>query len=212
METKNYEELLEEMKENAISSGSGLTDFNEGSIIMTIFEAISRPLEQAYIDTRNGYTNNLKAIPYSVFDFQQKQGQKANVDVVFSRNEALSSVSTIPSGTRVSNGTFVFITTQTAIIDANETSSNSVGAIAEEVGLKYNVPADTIKTIESNLSAEITEVNNPYKATGGTDAETPTQMLRRFKYMINGLQGSNKYGLMAGVLGIEGVRSVGIVF
>ena len=210
METKNYEELLEEMKENAISSGSGLTDFNEGSIIMTIFEAISRPLEQAYIDTRNGYTNNLKAIPYSVFDFKQKQGQKANVDVVFSRNEALSSVSTIPSGTRVSNGTFVFITTQTAIIDANETSSNSVGAIAEEVGLKYNVPADTIKTIESNLSAEITEVNNPYKATGGTDAETPTQMLRRFKYMINGLQGSNKYGLMAGVLGIEGVRSVGI--
>ena len=28
--------------------------------------------------------------------------------------------------------------------------------------------------------------------------------------MINGLQGSNRYGIMAGVLGVEGVRSVGI--
>ena len=35
-------------------------------------------------------------------------------------------------------------------------------------------------------------------------------MLRRFKYYINGLQGSNRYGIMAGVLGLEGVRSVGI--
>lgn len=210
MDTKSYEELLTEMKQSAISSGSGLTDFNEGSIIMTIFEAIARPLEQSYIDTRNGYTNNLRAIPYSVFDFQQKQGQKASVNVVFSRSSALDTVSTIPSGTRVSNGSLVFITTQVATIAVGDTDSNSVGATAEEVGLKYNVPADTIKTIESNLSAEITEVNNPYKATGGTDAETQTQMLRRFKYMINGLQGSNRYGIMAGVLGIEGVRSVGI--
>ena len=35
-------------------------------------------------------------------------------------------------------------------------------------------------------------------------------MLRRFKYFINGLQGSNRYGIMAGVLGVEGVRSVSI--
>jgi hypothetical protein len=35
-------------------------------------------------------------------------------------------------------------------------------------------------------------------------------MLRRFKYYINGLQGSNRYGIMAGVLGVEGVRSVSI--
>jgi uncharacterized phage protein gp47/JayE len=167
-------------------------------------------MEQAYIDTRNGYTNNLRAIPYSVFDFKQKSGQKATVDVKFTRNAALSTVSNIPSGTRVSNGSLVFITTANATIGVGATVSDAVGAIAEEVGLEYNVKEGTITTIESNLSAEIVSVTNPGQAVGGTDAETQTQMLRRFKYFINGLQGSNRYGIMAGVLAVEGVRSVSI--
>lgn len=210
MNTKTYKNILQEMKESAIAGGSGLTDFNEGSNVMTIFESVARPLEQAYIDTRNGYANNLRAIPYSVFEFEQKQGQKASVNVVFTRNEALSSISTIAAGTRVSNGNLIFTTTEVATIPAGAVSSNSVGAVAEKVGLEYNVPAETVTTIESSVSAEIVSVNNPYKATGGTDAETQTQMLRRFKTYINGLQGANKYGIEAGVLGIEGVRSVGI--
>ena len=210
MDTKNYNELLDEMKSSAIAGGSGLTDFNEGSIVMTIFESVARPLEQGYIDTRNGYANNLRAIPYSIFDFKQKSGQKASVSVIFTRNAASDFVSTIPIGTRVSNGTLVFTTTDVGNIQVGEVNSNEVEATAENVGLEYNVAENTITTIESNLSAEIVSVNNPYKATGGTDAETQTQMLRRFKYMINGLQGSNRYGIMAGVLGLEGVRSVSI--
>lgn len=210
MDSKNYNTLLEEMKESAIANGSGLTDFNDGSIIMTIFEATARPIEQGYIDTRNGYSNNLRAIPYSVFDFKQKAGQKASVEVKFTRNAALPSVSTIPSRTRVSTGSLVFITTSAATIAAGQTVSNNVGATAENVGLEYNVNENTITTIESNLSAEIVSVTNPIQAVGGTDAETQTQMLRRFKYFINGLQGSNRYGIMAGVLGVEGVRSVSI--
>ena len=211
MDSKNYNQIISEMKDNAIAGGSGITDFNEGSNVMNIFESVARPIEQAYIDTRNGYSNNLRAIPYSVFDFKQKSGQKASVSVVFTRNAALGSVSTIPVGTRVSNGSLVFITTELGTIASGQTTSNSIEATAEEVGLQYNLAANTITTIESSLTAEIVSVNNPYKATGGTDAETQTQMLKRFKYMINGLQGSNRYGIMAGVLGIEGVRSVGMI-
>lgn len=210
MDTKNYNELINEMKESAIASNTGLSDFNDGSIIMSIFESVARPIEQGYIDTRNGYANNLRAIPYSIFDFQQKKGQKATVNVVFTRNAALDIESVIASGTRVSNGSLVFITTQVGTIAAGETTSSSVPASAEEVGLEYNLAANTITTIESNLSSEIVGVNNPVKATGGTDAETQTQMLNRFKMMINGLQGSNTYGIKAGVLSLSGVRSVGI--
>lgn len=210
MNTKSYDELIEEMKESAIAGGSGLTDFNEGSNTMNIFESVARPIEQGYIDTRNGYANNLRAIPYSIFDFTQKTGQKASVSVVFTRNSAADYVSTIPSGTRVSDGNLVFVTTEIGTIAAGATTSNSVEASAEEVGLDYNVAANTVKTIESSLSAEIVGVNNPYKATGGTNAETQTEMLKRFKAYINGLQGSNKYGIESGVLSLEGVRSVGI--
>lgn len=210
MDTRNYNEIMDEMCRSAEATVSGLTDFNEGSIIMTIFESIARPLEQGYIDTRNGYNNNLRAIPYSVFDFKQKEGQKATVLVKFTRNAALTSVSTIPKGTRVSNRTLVFTTTEVATIASGETVSSEAGAIAENIGLEYNVAANTITTIESNLSAEIVSVTNDHAAVGGTDAETQTQMLRRFKSFINGLQGSNRYGIEAGVLGLEGVRSVGL--
>lgn len=209
MNTKKYQTILDEMKASAVI-GSGITDFNAGSNVMTIFESVARPLEQGYIDTRNGYANNLRAIPYSVFDFKQKLGQKASVAVVFSRNDPILSVSTIPVGTRVSDGNLVFTTTEIGTIESGETESNQVEATAENVGLEYNVPASSVTTIESNLSAEIVAVNNPHKAVGGTDAETQTQMLRRFKYYVNGLQGSNRYGIMAGILGLEGVRSVGI--
>ena len=308
MNSRNYDEILTEMKESAIANGSGITDFNDGSNVMSIFEAIARPIEQGYIDTRNGYSNNLRAIPYSVFDFKQKEGQKASVNVVFTRNAVLTTTSIIQAGSRVSNGelvftttevatiqaatkasvklifsrneisssekiipigsrvsdsstNYVFVTTQVGVIESGELNSglveaqainigspynlaantltviqstldpeitsvtnpeaasggnngalesNSVAAVAEDVGLKYNVAANTVTTIESNLTAEIVSVTNPYKATGGTDAETQTQMLRRFKLFINGLQGSNRYGIEAGVLGLEGVRSVGL--
>ena len=210
MNTKSYRQILDAMKYRAIAAISGVSDFNEGSIIMTIFEAIARPLEQAYIDTRNGYNNNLRAIPYSIFGFEQKKGQKASVQVVFTRNEALETASTIPVGTRVSGNGLVFITSEPGTIEAGETQSDPINASAEDIGSQYNLTEDTIDTIESSLTAEIVSVDNPTSATGGTDAETSTQMLRRFKYYINGLQGSNKYGIMAGVLGVEGVRSVSV--
>ena len=90
MNTKKYQTILDEMKASAVI-GSGITDFNAGSNVMTIFESVARPLEQGYIDTRNGYANNLRAIPYSVFGFEQKKGERAGVKVVFTRNAGLHS-------------------------------------------------------------------------------------------------------------------------
>ena len=211
MEAKSYSELLEDMKNCMIAGGSEVTDFNEGSNIMTIFEATARPIEQGYIDTRNGYANNLRAIPYSVFDFQRKNGQKATANVKFTRNKATSLASSVPANTRISDGNgHFFTTTSIAVIPANETVSDVVGAVADEVGLAYNVAENTITTIESSVSNEIIAVTNIGAAQGGLDEETDTQMLKRFKYYINGLQGSNKYGIMAGVLARNDVRSVGI--
>lgn len=211
MDSRSYSELLTEMKESMIAGGSEITDFNEGSIIMTLFESVARPIEKGYIDTRNGYSNNLRAIPYSVFDFKRKEGQKATVDVKFTRNKATELTSVVPANTRISDGAgHVFTTTSAATIPGDETESNLVGAIADGVGLEYNVAENTLTTIESSVSNEIVAVTNPAHANGGMDEETDTQMLRRFKLYINGLQGSNKYGIMAGVLGLQEVRSVGI--
>ena len=76
------------MKHNAIASGSGIKDFNEGPNTMSIFDQVVGPLEQRFIDTLNGYSNNLRSILYSIFDFKQKEGHKAAVTVVFTKATA----------------------------------------------------------------------------------------------------------------------------
>lgn len=210
MITKNYNEIFKTAKDYVIANQNKITDFNEGSVISTIFESIARLLERFYIDTRNGYSENLNKIPQSIFDFSKKAGTKATAKVVFSRDVANSQTTVIPVGTKVGSGAFIYITTSTGSILPNELNSNQVPVIAENIGLDYNVAANTITSIESLLPSDIKTVNNPAKASGGTNEETQSELLARFKTFINGLQGTNIYGIESKVMALEGVRSVSI--
>lgn len=211
MNTQSYNQIYDKMKNNMIANQETLTDFNEGSMISTMFESIARIGERFYIETRNGYSNNLKAIPYSIFNFKRKEGAKAAAIVKFKRSVPIGTKTIIPIGTQVSNGTYFFYTTSVGSINADELESNSISVVADKVGIAYNVPANSITTIESAVSSDIVSVNNDTRASGGTDRETDLQMLSRFKIYINGLQGTNNYGFKSAVLSIEGVRSVSIV-
>ena len=215
MDIKDFETLKTEMINYMKAHSTSITDFNDGSNIVTIFEAIANIVEQAYIDTRIGYSNSLKQLATSIFGFSKKSGQNAGVDVVFSRSTADTTTVTIPSGTIISNGSLQFQTTSATTIDAGETDSASVSATAMDVGTDYNVSKNTITVIVSAIDSSVNAVTNPLMATGGADAETDDELLARFKTYINGLQGSNYYGIKAGILNFEKdgltVRSVGIV-
>lgn len=210
MNTYNFVELYNKMKSLTIANQDKVTDFNKGSVISTIYEAVGRIAEEIYIETRKGYTNNLKAMAYSVFDFQRKQGVKATAKVYFTCVEAINSNTVIPINTKVASGDLVFITTQPATIPAGEITSNEVTVQAELTGSKYNVDANSITSIESIVSTNVVEVNNRQKADGGIDEESESDMLIRFKDFISGLQGTNEYGIKAKLLAVEGVRSVDI--
>ena len=210
MNTENYEDILARMKNHMIAGQSKVTDFNAGSIIMTLFESVARPLEQAYVDTRNGYYNNLCATAFSVFNFERKNGTYASVSVKFSRASAGDNTVVVLSGTKLSDGSHTFSTTSNAVIQAGDTESALVSAIADEVGNEYNVAPETVTTIEGVVPMEVVGVTNPTRAYGGSDRESDADMLARFRVYINGLQGTNHYGIKAGVLAIPEVRSVGI--
>lgn len=210
MNVQSFDDLYKNMKDLMIANQSKITDFNEGSVISTMFESIARILEKAYLDVRNGYAQNLKTIAYSVFGFQKKKGQKATATVVFSRSVPRAEQSIIPIGTRVSSGGLIYITGSVGVIEENEINSNPVTVQAEEIGTIYNVADKSINTIESILPGDIVKVENASKAVGGTEDETETEMLTRFKEYINGLQGTNVYGLKSAILQNEGVRSISI--
>ena len=210
MITRTYKEILDNLTNYTIANQDKITDFNNGSVLLTQYEAYARILERFYIDVRNGFANNLIAMAYSIFDFKPKKGLKATVGVKFSRAKSRETSVTIQPGVKVSGSGLTFETGEVAIIKAGELESNIVMAQAVDIGLKYNIEAKQINVIETIVPTEVIAVTNPKNAYGGADNESETATLERFKLFLNGLQGTNEYGLKSAVLGIEGVRSLSL--
>lgn len=200
MNVQTFDDISADFKNYLIANQDKLTDFTDGSIINTFIEAFAMQLEKFYIDTRNGFNNNLKNIIYSLFNFAPKAGSFAHGYVTFSREKPLSTSSDIPAGTRVSDGTNIYQTQLSSQIAANEVDSPSVPIIAMESGKNYNINANTINSIETIISADIVSVTNPLPITEGSDGETENEMFNRFVLYINSLQGTSKYAVQSAVL------------
>lgn len=207
---RRYDEIMQSATANMIAKQDKVTDFNEGSIIHTILDTVSRVAERAYVAIRQGFNEMLAILPFSPFGLTKKSGYSASGAVIFSRSIALGSQSIIPKGTVVSNGEFTFITTEAGIISAGAVDSDSITVVADKSGKKYNLAASSINAIESIVPADVVGVRNDYAFTGGSDEETDAEFEARFKTYINGLSGTNSYAIKSAALSVNAVRSVSI--
>ena len=211
MIVKEYDEIYNSMKNYIIANQDKITDFNSGSIITTMIESLARELNKLYIDTRIGYDDNLKAIPFSVFNFQKKEGQKATGKVIFYRDKPNNSKVLISKGTKVSDGVYIFETTENGEILENQTESTGISIQALEIGEEYNLSENSINVIETYISSDVTRVDNLQKITGGSKTESQNDYLNRFKDFINGLQGNNKYAIESNIAALNEVQSSVVV-
>lgn len=83
MESKTYDELYEQMQAQIVSSTDKVSDFTQGSIMRSFIESVARVASRIYTDTKIGYDNNLKAIPYAIFNFSKKAEQRQAVKLFF---------------------------------------------------------------------------------------------------------------------------------
>jgi len=208
MEIKNFEEIYNDMKNYVIAHQNKLTDFNDGGVLASQIEATARELALLYVSCRVGFSSFLRELPYSVFGFEKKEGQKAGVDVVFSRSKPFAYDTAIPAGTIVSAGGLNFTTTEAGAVLSGAVNSEPIVASAEKRGDKYNVPASAVKVIKSVLPSDIIGVNNPAMAAGGENAEDWTAYVGRFADYIVGLQHTNTAGFLSGLTDI--IRSMGV--
>jgi uncharacterized phage protein gp47/JayE len=210
MEIRSFTTLYNNMKNWIIAKQNKLTDFNTGSVISSLVEAIAREIAQIYIRCRVGYDQFLSVLPYSIFKFYAKAGTYATGTVVFSRTAAILSETSIPAGTIVSAGEFTFSTTVTGSILSGQVNSSSLPVIATSFGYDYNVAQGQISVILSVLPSDIAAVTNTLKLTGGTDEETNAAFQNRFNEYIKGLSNTNLYGLKTGAKKSLLVRSVSV--
>ncbi len=208
MEIKTFDQIYKDVRNYIIAHQNKLTDFNEGSVLSSQVEAFAREMALLYINCRVGFSSHLRSLPYSIFNFQIKEGLKASAEVVFSRSKPFSYETPIPSGTIVSAGGVNFLTTQIGYIKSGEKDSASISVIAQNVGEKSNIGIGAIKTIVSTLPSDIISVNNVEPATGGENAEDWAAYADRFADYIVGLQRTNNTGILTGLNGL--VRSMKI--
>jgi uncharacterized phage protein gp47/JayE len=210
MEIKTFDQARTAMRNYIVAHQDLVSDFNDGSVLESYIEAVAREFAVLYIRTQVGFSTHLRGLPYSVFNFSMKKGDKASVKLVFSRGKPQSYETPIPVGTIVSTGGVRFLTSEVGSVLTGEMQSNEITAIAEDIGEKYNVSTGAVNTLVSTLMADIVSVTNPGKATGGANSEDWGAYLDRFANYILGLQRTNGYGLLSGQTDSGLVRSLDI--
>jgi uncharacterized phage protein gp47/JayE len=209
-EIRRYDDIMQQALAGMIANQDKITDFNRGSIIHTFLDTVARIAERIYVAIRQGYNENLRLIPYSLFKFTRKMGTPATGAVEFQRGNPLPTRTAIPKSTRISGEGKTYLTTAAGYIETGALYSNPIPVIAEKAGTEYNVPSDTIDTIDSVLPTDVIAVVNNNAMTGGTNMEPENEFDERFKIHINGLSGTNDYAIMDAVLRIPMVRSVSL--
>jgi uncharacterized phage protein gp47/JayE len=207
-EIRRYEDIMQQGTANMIARQDKITDFNPGSIAHTFLDTVSRIGERLYVAIRQGYNDNLRLVPYFVFGFERKKGDRANGMVQFMRENPLPARTPIPINTKVSGAGKNYVTTETGYIEPGAVLSNEIKILAADNGKDFNAAALVIDTIDSIISSDVIGVTNPNPITGGTDAETEAEYDERFKLYINGLSGTNVYAIIGAARNVEGVRSV----
>jgi uncharacterized phage protein gp47/JayE len=210
MQTKSFDEIMEAMRNYVISHQDKLTDFNEGAVLESQLEATARELALLYVRCRVGFSSYLRALPYSVFNFQKKEGLKASANLVFSRAKPYSYETPIPIGSVVAAGGLKFLTTELGAVPSGAKDSGVITAIAEAVGEKYNVGPQSVKTLVTTLPSDIVAVNNASSATGGVNSEDWGAYIDRFSNYILGLSRTNGCGFLSGLTETHLVRSLQI--
>jgi uncharacterized phage protein gp47/JayE len=211
MYQKSYREILESMRNYIIAHQDKITDFNEGSVILSIIEAIGRELVALYNKCISNVELYSKDMAYAQFDFTKKIGIAASGSVIFSRKASSVLSVNIPAGTIISTRSGLkFITTASGMIATGSKESGLVPASCNEIGDIGNIGINSITTIESSIYG-IDYVRNDNAFIGGLNKETDEEYKVRFNEFIIGLGKSSVSGVRSTALSINGVRSVSVV-
>lgn len=183
MNIKSRVDILADMIRWARNNNSSLTDFNPGSVIRSIYNAIAAQIAQLYYAAHKSYRSS--RILYAMGSdldslvpersITRNNAVKSSVTLVFSGGSGIS----IPSGTKAATEDGVtFETIETKSIGSDGGNTSNIAAEAVLAGKGGNVRAETITVLIDTIDG-VTYVTNPARATGGQDYETDELLRNR---------------------------------
>lgn len=198
------------MKSYVVTHQSKVTDLNEGSIIASLLEAFARQIALAYIEVVSNVDRYIRQFAAKQFRIEQKPGIAASGFVVMSAPSNVAERIDIPAGTLIGTASGIQYRTMVASgVEAGTRDSPNIPVLCVVAGTSGNVPAGAISEMFSPIVG-IEIIGNPAPIIGGSDEESKSDFDLRFASFIVGLFKSSPSGIRAAVLGVPGVRSVGI--
>ncbi len=189
--TKTWQDVVDELI-TATAQRTPLTNFNTGSVIRTLLEAVAQPISelhdlvksvfsQVFIQTATGSWLDLKAQEMGV---ERIQASYTTGKVTFQRTDTQGAL-TIPAGTIVATQVYPdgskyrFFTVADAVMADGEASVD-VDVKAEHPGADYNLTAGTITVLETAISGVDFVTNGAdWLTSAGVDEETDDSLRER---------------------------------
>lgn len=165
-----------------------VTDFNLGSIVRTMIEAVAAELDELYINFFIGINEAIPVSVYNTFGFTALSATSGSTPLRFTNNGTPATTPiTVPAGTAatVTNGTIRYVTQADAVISIGQTYVETL-AVADTPGFASNTPDSTIIVLATPV-AGIVSVTNANPVINGRDAETDQARIVRFQGYISTL-------------------------
>lgn len=173
---KQYEEIKQDILSNVNTVST-----TEGSFADVIVSPTALELEKAYVLLNNLY-NNMFLKNLSAKDLEEKASEKGIFRKQGTKAEGKVSINAlkntiVPKDTLVATSTGLNYLTKEELIFTEDTILE-VDIVAEDLGEKYNVKANTINNLPISITGVVSITNNA-ELKGGTDTETDQSLLNR---------------------------------
>lgn len=193
------------------TSTEKLTDFNPGSAIRTLLEAVSYQLEEFYYDLEQAVAFAIKNAGFHAFGFKRSAAKKAMGKVTIVYRDPLVENKIITKGTELNTGrtrlrkTF-YRTTEDVVVEAGSMSA-TLKVECTEVGSVGNAMAGEICKLSVG-DPNVDYISNLEDIVNGEDVESEIHREVRFREYVNTLQRGTAEAVAYGIKQVPGVHGV----
>lgn len=207
LQIKSMDDVFNNFVEWVLAKTDKISDFNVGSAIRTLSEAIAIQFEEFYFDMKQNILYAIENSIYYAFDFDLKVANPATGYVTVKFLSALPSPLTFPKGTIFCTSAqygYIYYESTMEVTAPYEAYSIMIPVQCKTNGTLGNVPAGAITTIITT-NPIIESVTNPVTFTDGIDDETQAERKKRFQTYIKTLARGTADAITYGALEVEGV-------
>lgn len=205
---KRQTDILTDMMDYTASMTNKITDYSVGSVIRSIYDAVSIENEMLYLMTFNNIQEGIESGLMSAFNFSPKAAVKAHGDLTIVFYTALATPLILSKGTRFTTGQVTddryYETTSQYTIPAGTTTA-TIQVQASIAGQSGNVLSGEITQSNTSLY-NVSQVYNQYPFLTGSDEETYDEARDRFNKMILSIGRGTNAAILYGALSVEDIQ------